>query len=210
MHRSSRAASRHVRPPIPSRGRRPQHARSGFDGPHHERGAPQRPARALAAAGDGRSRHWRRGAPSSRSLATAPLNFGRAASSSLSSSLSKLTPFGRGGSADGGALSTKLRQMVSLEKKRFQDNGFDLDLTYITPSIIAMGFPSAGVEGVYRNNMDQVARFFDCYHPAGMFRCYNLCEERVYDPAQLGARAPRLRGTSLLTTTTRRASPCLA
>ena len=129
------------------------------------------------------------GRPSSRSLAAAPLNFGRAASSSLSSSLSKLTPFGRGGSADGGALSTKLRQMVSLEKKRFQDNGFDLDLTYITPSIIAMGFPSAGVEGVYRNNMDQVARFFDCYHPAGMFRCYNLCEERVYDPAQLGGPA---------------------
>jgi hypothetical protein len=37
----------------------------------------------------------------------------------------------------------------------------DLDLTYITPRVIAMGFPSTGVEAVYRNPMPEVKRFFE-------------------------------------------------
>lgn len=41
-----------------------------------------------------------------------------------------------------------VRSIVSKKKKRFisADEGFDLDLSYITPRIIAMGFPSSGVE----------------------------------------------------------------
>ena len=53
-----------------------------------------------------------------------------------------------------------LRGVVSKKKRRFQRDGFDLDLSYITPQLIAMGFPSVGSEARYRNPMDQVQAFF--------------------------------------------------
>lgn len=47
-----------------------------------------------------------------------------------------------------------LRQCVSLKKKRLVKGGFDLDMTYITSNIIAMGYPAEGIEGKYRNHKD--------------------------------------------------------
>ena len=73
-----------------------------------------------------------------------------------------------------------IRGLVSKKKKRFKEDGFDLDLTYITPRIIAMGFPSTGVEAVYRNPMPEVQRFFQKRHQ-DHFKVYNLCSERDYD-----------------------------
>jgi phosphatidylinositol-3,4,5-trisphosphate 3-phosphatase/dual-specificity protein phosphatase PTEN len=89
----------------------------------------------------------------------------------------------------GAALKT-FRKAVSKKKKRFQKDGFDLDLSYITPKIIAMGFPSVGREGMYRNPMNEVQRFFEERH-AGRYRIYNLCSERAYDPADFLGRVAR-------------------
>jgi phosphatidylinositol-3,4,5-trisphosphate 3-phosphatase/dual-specificity protein phosphatase PTEN len=47
-----------------------------------------------------------------------------------------------------------LREIVSGPKHRFKQDGYNLDLTYITPRIVAMSFPASGVESLYRNNID--------------------------------------------------------
>ena len=69
---------------------------------------------------------------------------------------------------------------MSKKKRRFVDkvNGFNLDLTYITKRIIAMGFPAEGKEEVYRNPASEVRRFLSLYH-GGKFKVYNLCSEKV-------------------------------
>ena len=54
-----------------------------------------------------------------------------------------------------------------------------------------MGFPAVCLEAKYRNNLEQVQRFFGTYHPANRYRVYNLCEERVYEGAALGGDAYR-------------------
>eukprot|EP00754_Rhynchopus_humris_P034275 Rhum_TRINITY_DN15604_c0_g1::Rhum_TRINITY_DN15604_c0_g1_i1::g.161641::m.161641/K01110/PTEN; phosphatidylinositol-3,4,5-trisphosphate 3-phosphatase and dual-specificity protein phosphatase PTEN len=91
----------------------------------------------------------------------------------------------RKGSKNPGTALSIIKRLVSKNKKRFVRDSFDLDLVYITPQFIAMGFPSEGHEAYYRNKLEDVERFFDLYHP-GHFRIYNLCKERGYSKQALG------------------------
>ena len=50
-----------------------------------------------------------------------------------------------------------LRKIVSGKRNRFRDDNYNLDITYITPRIIAMSFPASGLEIMYRNNMSDVS-----------------------------------------------------
>ena len=76
-------------------------------------------------------------------------------------------------------LVSGVRTLVSKKKIRFKEGGYDLDLTYISDRIIAMGYPSIGKEAYYRNKMEDVETFFEENH-AGSYKVYNLCEERTY------------------------------
>ena len=82
---------------------------------------------------------------------------------------------------------------MSKKKYRFEEDGYSLDLTYITGAparprgrlrppngrhsrghaerIIAMGFPSESLEGQYRNPMSEVQRFFNTRHEEHYWVC---------------------------------------
>uniref|UniRef100_A0A8C6SWQ5 Transmembrane phosphatase with tensin homology n=1 Tax=Neogobius melanostomus TaxID=47308 RepID=A0A8C6SWQ5_9GOBI len=84
-----------------------------------------------------------------------------------------------------------LRVYVSENKRRYQKDGFDLDLTYVTDRVIAMSFPSSGKQSFYRNPIKEVARFLDTKHE-GHYKVYNLCSEKGYDPQFFHYRVERI------------------
>lgn len=57
-----------------------------------------------------------------------------------------------------------IRAIVSGKKKRYIEQGYDLDLSYITPRIIAMSIPGEGIKKIYRNNLDKVSEFLESKH----------------------------------------------
>jgi phosphatidylinositol-3,4,5-trisphosphate 3-phosphatase/dual-specificity protein phosphatase PTEN len=84
-------------------------------------------------------------------------------------------------------VTSLIRNVVSKNKKRFQQDGFDLDLSYITPQIVAMGYPSSGFESNYRNPAKEVVRLLETKHK-DKYKIYNLCEEKQYDPSTFFSR----------------------
>ncbi|KAJ8314351.1 hypothetical protein KUTeg_008912, partial [Tegillarca granosa] len=83
------------------------------------------------------------------------------------------------------------RLTVSQNKRRYQKDGFDLDLCYVTERIIAMSFPSSGVRKLYRNPISEVKRFMDTKH-TDHYKIYDLCRERNYDASIFHGRIERV------------------
>jgi protein-tyrosine phosphatase len=96
-----------------------------------------------------------------------------------------LVDFYRKGSPKGGLariIARRLRRHASGARHRFvsPDGSFDLDLSYITPRLLGMGFPFQGVSSLFGNPSDELYRFFQERH-AGHFRIFNLVHEQRYD-----------------------------
>ncbi|KAK0400220.1 hypothetical protein QR680_003410 [Steinernema hermaphroditum] len=79
-------------------------------------------------------------------------------------------------------LCKPLRSIVSQNRRRYIDdaNNLNLDLTYITDRIIAMGYPSHETESLYRNTMLSTVYFLQLFHDEH-FMVFNLRGEYIYD-----------------------------
>jgi len=75
-----------------------------------------------------------------------------------------------------------IRKLVSGNRIRMEvkDKNVNLDLTYITPNIIAMSYPSSGLEAMYRNPIEKVSAFLNEKHK-DMYHIINTSERNTYD-----------------------------
>ena len=83
---------------------------------------------------------------------------------------------------------TAIRTKVSGSRRRYTDNNYNLDLTYICNNrIIVMSFPASGfIHTSYRNNHQTVKRFLDERHP-NKYWVYNVTE-RLYESSRFDDR----------------------
>jgi hypothetical protein len=69
--------------------------------------------------------------------------------------------------------SSMMRKLVSGPRAA------DLDMSYITPRILAMALPSTGIDGALRNSRQQVLNYLHQYH-SDRYLVFNLCHEQRY------------------------------
>jgi len=77
-------------------------------------------------------------------------------------------------------MANSIKTLVSKKKRRFIEDGYNLDLTYISDKVIAMGYPSENLESMYRNKLEDVRNLLEQKHK-DHYKIYNLCSERSYD-----------------------------
>lgn len=80
---------------------------------------------------------------------------------------------------------SRLRGIVSGQNRRYRQDGYDLDLAYVTDNIIAMSYPFEGLKEFYRNPLSRVRKFLDNKHE-GHYKLFNLCSERFYNASKFG------------------------
>ncbi|KAK1423343.1 hypothetical protein QVD17_18642 [Tagetes erecta] len=83
-----------------------------------------------------------------------------------------------------------IRRLVSQKRRRMLVGGYDLDMSYITPRILAMSFPAERMMAIYRNPMWQVKEVLEMRH-RGHYKVYNLCIEEDYDPSHFNGLVER-------------------
>ena len=69
-----------------------------------------------------------------------------------------------------------LKSIVSKNRLRYKDGDFNLDLSYITKRVIAMGYPGEGFYSLYRNDKSDVLNYFQKYHDSKV-KIYNMCND---------------------------------
>ncbi len=70
-----------------------------------------------------------------------------------------------------------IKEIVSRNRLRYKDGDFNLDLSYITRRVIAMGYPGNGLFGLFRNHIDDVVTYFHKYHELKI-KIYNMCNDK--------------------------------
>lgn len=77
--------------------------------------------------------------------------------------------------------------LVSKTRRRYIDDEFDIDLTYICKHrVIVMSFPAKGIKKTWRNDHSQVKKFLDQKHP-NKYWVYNV-SETTYEPERFDHR----------------------
>lgn len=74
---------------------------------------------------------------------------------------------------------TYFQKVVSGKRWRYTENGYDLDITYITQRVLGMSFPaSKGTQKLYRNSINKVAKFLDEFHKDHYY-VFNLANKPI-------------------------------